>query len=487
MRSTERLRKLNQASAAASSQWKAINSMKTRQSKTHINTSLRNDDYINQESRIEILAISMVRPSQGNPRIHSKKQIRKIADSIRRFRFINPLIIDEDGNIIAGEGRYRAAISLGMRRIAVIRVSHLTKDELKLYLLADNRIAEDAGWDRQLLVVRLDELAKSVPDITESGFEAAEIDSLSFDLRLANTSGGDEIPPYPAGATVVSCPGDLWLLGAHRLLCGNARDPLAFIVLMAGELAVMAFLDVPYNVRMKGHAGGRGRIKHREFAEASGEMSPSEFICFLEQTLGLCAANSSSGSIHFVCIDWRHMAELLAAGHVYAELKNVCVWIKNNAGQGSFYRSAHEMVFVFKHGDAPHINTFALGQYGRTRSNVWQYSGVNSFRAGRLDELKMHPTVKPLALVVDAMRDCSNPNSIVLDTFVGSGTTIIAAEQIGRRAYCMDIDPGYVDVSVRRWQKISKKDAILAATGQTFDEVEANGRTPTKKFARRAR
>jgi DNA modification methylase len=243
---------------------------------------------------------------------------------------------------------------------------------------------------------------------------------------------------------------------------------------MGGKLAEMAFLDPPYNVRITGHVGGRGRTKHREFICASGEMSSDEYRAFLQQTLSLCVASSIDGAIHYVCMDWRHSLELqLAARAVYDETKNICVWIKGNVGQGSFYRSQHELVFVFKHGRAQHLNNFGLGENGRTRSNVWEYSGLNSFRAGRMDDLSMHPTVKPLALVVDAMRDCSRRGSVVLDAFAGSGTTIIAAEKIGRRAYCLELDAAYVDVAIRRWQNLTKKEAILQGTGQTFDELAA--------------
>lgn len=177
---------------------------------------------------------------------------------------------------------------------------------------------------------------------------------------------------------------------------------------------------------------------------------------------------------------------------VYDELKNVCVWVKTTPGQGSFYRSQHELVFVYKHGKAPHLNTFELGQHGRVRTNVWAYAGANSFRAGRMDELKMHPTVKPVALIADAMRDCSKRGSIILDTFAGSGSTIMAAEQIGRRAFCMEIDPQYVDVAVRRWQQFTRRDAILESTGQAFDELlaarddnHANSRAPIRRPAKR--
>jgi DNA modification methylase len=273
----------------------------------------------------------------------------------------------------------------------------------------------------------------------------------------------------------VCLPDDVWLAGGHRITCGDARDAAVYERLMQQEQAFMAFTDPPYNVRISGHVGGRGRTKHREFAVASGELSSSQFKAFLEQTLGLCAQHSVDGSIHYVCMDWRHSGELLTAGHaVYDELKNICVWVKTNAGQGSFYRSQHELVFVFKNGAAEHLNTFELGQHGRTRTNVWNYAGVNSFRAGRMDELQMHPTVKPTALVVDAMKDCSKRGSIVLDAFLGSGTTLVAAEQIGRRAYGIELDPAYVDVSIERWQRLTKRDAILEGTSLTFDEIRAD-------------
>ena len=225
--------------------------------------------------------------------------------------------------------------------------------------------------------------------------------------------------------------------------------------------------------------------RHHDFAHASGESSSAQFTEFLRQTLSLCAQHLADGSIAYVCIDWRHAGEMLAAGAVFDELKNICVWTKTTPGQGTFYRSQHELIFVYKRGRADHINTFELGQHGRTRSNVWVYPGANSFRAGRMDELKMHPTVKPVALVADAMRDCSRRRSIILDAFAGSGTTIIAAEQVGRRAFCIEIDPAYADVTIRRWQKLTGKDAILEPTGETFDELTAlrNGHPPSANAA----
>jgi DNA modification methylase len=431
---------------------------------------------------IEMVPLSKLRPARRNAHQHPKKQIGQLADSIKRFGFINPVIIDDQGNIVAGHGRIEAAKLLRMRSVPVIRLSDLSEAEIRAYMLADNKLAEKAGWDRELLAAELKELEVLLPevglDLRITGFEPAEIDSLMVDFASEGPAPADDVPPLDR-QTVVSRAGDLFVLGRHRLMVGDARDEGAYARLMKGERAGMAFLDPPYNVKVAGHVGGRGRTRHREFVCASGDMSPDEFAAFLEQTLGLCALHSTDGAIHFVCMDWRHAPELFAAGAaVYDELKNICVWVKNNAGQGTFYRSQHELVFVFKNGRAAHLNTFELGQHGRMRSNVWHYAGVNSFRAGRMDDLSIHPTVKPMALVVDAMRDCSRRGSIVLDAFAGSGTTIMAAEQIGRRAFCLELDPCYVDVALRRWQRLTGRDAVLELTGQTFDELAAGrGRT----------
>jgi DNA modification methylase len=429
-------------------------------------------------SRIEIASVSTLRPARRNAHQHPKKQVDQLADSIKRFGFINPVITDERGNIVAGHGRVEAAKLLRMRDVPVIRLSDLSETELRAYMLADNKLAERAGWDRQLLAAELKELEVLLPeiglDLSITALEPAEIDSLMADFGSDGPEPPDDIPPVDS-KSIISRGGDLFVLGRHRLMVGDARDKQAYAQLMRGELAEMAFLDPPYNVKVAGHVGGRGRTKHREFACGSGEMNANEFTAFLKQTLGLCVLHSTDGAIHFVCMDWRHAPELFAAGAiVHDELKNVCVWVKNNAGQGTFYRSQHELVFVFKHGRAPHLNTFELGQHGRMRANVWRYGGVNSFRAGRMDDLSIHPTVKPVALVVDALRDCSQRGAIVLDAFVGSGTTIMAAEQIGRRAFCLELDPAYVDVAIRRWQRSTGRDAILDGTGQTFDELPAD-------------
>jgi ParB-like chromosome segregation protein Spo0J len=419
--------------------------------------------------------ISKLRPNPANVRTHSKKQLAQIARSIRQFGFTSPIVADEHGVILAGHGRWEAARQLGLRQAPVTVVSGLSDAARRAFALADNKIAENAGWNSSALAAELGELAPLLAeaglDISLTGFDAPEIDRLLSDYVDPEEDPADESPQISEKA--VSRQGDLWLLDPHRLLCGDAKDGAALRKLMGLERADMVFADPPYNVRVSS-IQGRGKIRHPEFLQASGEMSSSAFVLFLKNSLSLAAKYSHPGSLHYVCIDWRHLRELTAAGdQVYSELLNLAVWSKSNAGQGSFYRSQHELIFVFKHGDVPHTNNIKLGRHGRNRSNVWTYAGVNTFRSGRLDDLSAHPTVKPVALVADAMRDCTRRGAIVLDPFMGSGTTVLAAERVRRRGYGLELDPLYVDTAIRRWEQFTKRDAVLAKTGQTFAEVAA--------------
>jgi len=428
------------------------------------------------DRRIERIPVGELKPYPNNARTHSRKQIKQIAASISRFGFVNPVLIDDDGQIIAGHGRVAAAKQLGLAAVPAIRVSHLSGAEKRAYIVADNRLAELAGWDRELLTIELQSLLDVDFDVELTGFSTADIDLALDDAAEAQAgrpAAEDWIPEPPAGGGAVSCTGDLWALGPHRLLCGNALDAAAYQTLMAGEQVEMGFTDPPYNVPIDRNVCGLGRIRHREFAMASGEMSEADFTAFLRTVFAHMTAASVDGAIHFACMDWRHMGEMLAAGRAaYSELKNLVVWSKTNAGMGSFYRSKHELIFVWKVGTAPHVNNFELGQYGRSRTNVWTYAGINTLRAGRLEELALHPTVKPVAMVVDAIKDCSHHKGIVLDPFAGSGTTLIAAERTGRRARGIELDPVYVDVAVRRWQEFTGKRATLVGTAQTFEEIE---------------
>ena len=426
--------------------------------------------------RYEMPPLAALKPYAGNARVHSKKQIKQIARSIDRFGFNNPILIDENYRILAGHGRYEAAKLLDLKLVPTIQLSHMSEADKRAYILADNRLAEKAGWDNEMLAIELDALIDLGFDLDLTGFEAPDVDLIIEGVGEGPDQADNEIPDLPKEPPV-SRPGDLWTLGKHLLYCGDARDPESYKALMDGELAQFVLTDPPYNVRIDGPVSGHGQIKHREFAMASGEMDVPQFTAFLSDAFALMCKHSADGSIHEVFMDWRHMREMLVAGHAnYAELKNLCVWNKSNAGLGSFYRSKHELIFVWKRGVEPNINNFELGQHGRHRTNVWDYEGVNTFRADRMDELKLHPTVKPVALVADAIRDCSKRGGIVLDPFCGSGTILIAAEKTGRRAFVMEIDPAYVDVAIRRWQAFTGKAAELAPLCDSFEEIEESRR-----------
>ena len=423
---------------------------------------------------IEHVSLADLRPYSANARVHSAKQIAQIAASIKAFGFNNPVLIDVGGVIIAGHGRVEAARKLGLQAVPCLRLEHLDEAQKRAYILADNRLAEKAGWDREILAIELQHLTSLDLDfdVTITGFEMAEID-----LLLGGSEPDDDpadTVPQPVLGPAVTRPGDIWQIGRHRLICGDAMDAATFALLLAGERAQMVFTDPPYNVKIDGHVCGLGAVKHREFAFASGEMSEAEFTRFLSTVFANLAGHAVDGAIHFVCMDWRHVGEVLAAGKAtYSELKNICVWTKTNGGMGSLYRSQHELVMVFKSGRVPHINNVELGKHGRYRTNVWSYAGINSFGATRDEDLAAHPTVKPVALVADAILDCSKRKGIVLDAFAGSGTTLIAAERTGRRGYGIELDPAYCDVILRRLAKVAATDAILAATGQSFAEVAA--------------
>lgn len=426
--------------------------------------------------KIEFISPALLKPYPRNARVHSRKQVRQIAESIRRFGFTNPVLVSDDCEIIAGHGRVLAARELAMDAVPTLRLPHLSADERRAYVLADNKLALNAGWDSELLAIEFQGLIDLGFDLMLTGFAAAEIDLTLDHARESAVSGpgpADVIPDLPGSpADVMSRPGDLWSLGRHRLLCGDARSGDAVARLLDGERADLVFTDPPYNVRIDGNATGLGAVRHREFAMASGEMSSAAFTAFLTETLGHAAGHCRDGAIAFVCMDWRHMQELSEAGKiVFCELKNVCVWNKSNAGMGAFYRSKHELVFVFKVGTAPHTNNFGLGETGRPRTNVWDYPGVSSLGSKRAEALAMHPTVKPVALVADAIRDCSRRGEIVLDSFGGSGTTLIAAETCGRQARLIEYDGAYCDTIIARWQRFSGKPATLLDGGRSFDDV----------------
>jgi DNA modification methylase len=426
---------------------------------------------------IEYRPIASLRLDPKNPRLHKEKQVLQIARSIKAFGFNVPVLINAEMQVVAGHGRLEACKLLSIDEVPTIRLEHLTEAQARAFLIADNRLTENAEWDNRLLGEQLKILSEAELDFSleATGFEMGEIDL--FIENLSPPIEGEEDPedalpePYP---TQVSQIGDIWKLGKHRVLCGDALNERSYSELMQGHRAAAVFTDPPYNDPIDGYVAGFGNIHPREFAMASGEMSEAEFAEFLFKIFRNLARNCEGGSLHFVCMDWRHLPEILAASRrVYSEFKNLCVWVKESGGQGSLYRSQYELVFVFKSGKAKHQNNIQLGQYGRYRTNVWQYPRVNSPARNGEEQLSgLHPTIKPAAMVGDAILDSTSRNDIILDPFLGSGTTVIAAERTGRICFGLELDPFYVDTIIRRWQTFTGKTAVHEKSGRIFSELE---------------
>ena len=423
---------------------------------------------------VELRPLRSLKPAKRNARTHTDKQIEQIAASITHFGFTNPIIIDGAGRIVAGHGRLAAARTLGLVDVPVILADHLDEAALRAYALADNQLALNAGWDEDILRIELAELQSLNLgfDIEITGFGTTQIDLIIDGSASKKEGPGEALPTLdPRIATGVEH-GDLWILGDHRLLCGNSLEESSYLDLMNDERARLVFADPPYNVKIDGHVGGLGKVKHAEFQMAAGEMSRREFVAFLRTSFAHAVSFSISGSLHYLCMDWRHMGEMQEAGEaVYSELKNLCVWVKDNGGMGSQYRSRHELVYVWKAGDAPHLNTVELGRNGRYRTNVWEYAGAS--RTGDDADLAMHPTVKPVPMIIDAIKDSSKRGEIVLDMFGGSGSTLIAAEKSKRRARLIELEPVSCAVTIRRWQELTGQCAILSDTGERFDDAHA--------------
>jgi DNA modification methylase len=431
-----------------------------------------NEKFANRQ--ISFIAIADLVPAPHNARKHTRAQIRAIARSIEAFRFNAPILVDRNRQIVAGHGRYEAAKFLGLTQVPVLFLDHLTETQAKGYMLADNKLTDRSTWDNAKVAVQLKELSELVLDfdIEAIGFEPPEMDFRIQSLDSPDAAdNADEFDVVTGPA--VSLAGDLWQLGPHRLYCGNALEPTVYAALMDTEKAAAVFIDAPYNVKIDGHVCGNGSIKHREFAMASGEMTEEQFTDFLSKSLTSLCVHSIPGALIFSCTDWRHIGEMLASGRSSGcEFLNLCVWVKSNGGMGSLYRSRHELVFVFRNGKQAHLNNIQLGRFGRNRTNVWNYPGVNNFvRRGSKSALEFHPTVKPIALVSDAILDSTKRNDIVLDSYIGSGTTILAAERTSRRCFGIEIDPIYVDTAIKRWERMTGREA-QNAHGQTFAQVK---------------
>lgn len=452
------------------------------------------------DPHITMVPVSKLRAHPQNSRLHTEEQIGQIARSIETFGFTIPILIDENKTILAGHGRLAAAQHLGVALVPCVEVRHLTNTQKRAYMIADNKLAQNAQWNVELLSEELKFLSSNdveFDDVTITGFETPEIDVIidGGDIKeagLARAVGSnsrrnpaaspDIIPDLDSEGSTITSSGDLWQLGPHRLLCADAlreesydnlfakdEDPTAT---SARELASLVFCDPPYNLQINGHVGGRGKIRHREFVNASGEMNSSEFTHFLTGSLRNAVRHSSDGAVLYACMDWRHAPEILDAGQaVGLDLLNLCVWVKPVGGMGSLYRSRHELVFVFRNGKASHQNNVLLGSRGRNRTNVWEYPGIVGSGSRGRKQLEMHPTVKPVPLVADALRDTSRRGDIVFDPFAGSGTTLIACERTGRRARLIEIDRRYCDLIIRRWEAETGKHAVHAVSGHTFQDL----------------
>lgn len=423
--------------------------------------------------RIEHRPIADLHPCQNNARTHSPKQLRQIARSIEEFGFTNPVLIDGKSNVIAGHGRIQAAKLIGLSTVPTIQLSHLSPAQVRAYIIADNKLAENAGWNPEILAIELQGLLEMDLefDLEITGFDTGEIDILIGELG-SGEAVEEEADPFEGpdrSEPAVSSAGDLWLLGDHKVLCGDALKAESYECLMGEEKAQMVFSDAPFNVPIANNVCGKGKIRHEEFAMASGEMSEVEFIAFLQTAFGHMADFSVDGSLHYLCMSWHHLYEMAIAGHAtYDAFKNLCVWNKDNGGMGSLYRSKHELVFVFKKGTAKHVNNIELGRFGRNRTNVWDYAGANSFGGTGKEDLALHPTVKPVSLVADAILDASKRGGLILDAFAGSGSTLLAAEKTGRHARLIELDPYYADTIIRRFQKATGIEALHAESGLPF-------------------
>jgi DNA modification methylase len=422
--------------------------------------------------KVALTPLTELKPYAHNNRSHSAASIGKLKDAIATFGFVVPVLTTTAGDVIAGHGRIAAAKALGLASVPVVIVDHLSPAEVRALRIADNKLAELSDWNEEALQIELGDLmdlslAGALDfDLDITGFDVAEIDIII--AGADDPVDSETLPPTDPDAPVVTQPGDLWQLGDHLILCGDALLAENFSTLLGDDVPGMVFTDPPYNVAVNGHVRS-GSAGHSEFAMASGEMSDAQFRGFLGDFLKHLHGRLPKGGIAMVCMDWRHIEELIAVGKATGfDLINLCVWNKTNGGMGGLYRSKHELIAVFKKPGATHTNNVALGKHGRNRTNVWDYAGVNAFGAGRNADLADHPTVKPTAMVADAIMDVSHRGDIVLDCFGGSGATLLAAERTGRRARLIELEPSYVDVTIRRWEALSGSDAVLIGSGETF-------------------
>ncbi|GLQ22555.1 methyltransferase [Algimonas ampicilliniresistens] len=421
--------------------------------------------------KIEMVPTDSLIPNPRNARRHPDHQISKLALTIATVGWLVPIIIDDNNVIVAGHGRLLVALKLGHREVPCIRAKFVTEADKRAFALAENRIPELSTTDKSILNDELLFVFEDKQAFESTGYSVGDID---FSVTVPSQAPEAEEVSLPDPNTyAVSRVGDLWQIGPHRIYCGDARSVDSWERLLGDDRADIVFADPPYNVPIDGHVSGNGKNKHREFVMGAGEMNQAEFTSFLRIIARNCVRFSKNGSIHYIAMDWRHCRELLdAADGVYTEHKQIVVWVKTNGGQGAFYRSQHEFIFVFKSGKAKHINNFKLGETGRYRTNVVEYAGANTFRKGRDEDLAAHSTVKPTALVMDFLLDCSHAGGLVVDPCLGSGTTLLAALHTGRRGAGMELDPLYCDTALQRLSVANGLTPILDGDGRSFEEIK---------------
>lgn len=429
--------------------------------------------YVDKElgGAVVYLPIDDIKGYRQHARTHPKRQRKLMERCIREFGFILPILIDSTGTVIAGHLRLMMAKAIGYTKVPTIRITHLSPAQVRAYRIADNRLSELGEWDQDILAIELQDLVELDFDVELTGFEAPEIDLILEEAGgVGSDAQADFVPEFKPN--IVSLLGDLWILDEHKVSCGDATDSNAYDRLLDARLAQLVITDKPYNVRIQGNVSGLGKAKHGEFIMASGEMSEAEYEAFLVATIRNLVRFSTDGSVHYLFIDWRHVGVLERVCHrYYGEQLNLCVWVKSNGGMGSFYRSRHELILVVRNGQGLHINNVQLGKFGRNRTNVWEYDGCSTGTKERRADLALHPTVKPADMIADAIKDASKRGGLILDPFLGSGTTLIACEMTGRACAGMELDPKYVDVAIRRWEAYTGGAAVHAETGLTFAEM----------------
>lgn len=427
--------------------------------------------------RVEYIPVDRLKLHDRKLRKRSAEAATALKTSLSSFGIVLPILIDQHNTVIGGEGIVEAARGLGYRDVPTVRIDHLDANEVRLLRIALNKLGTQSEWDKVELAAEFTELLSLDVDLAYevTGFETPEIDNLVHPPAATGEEDPDDAP-FAVGepGSAVARLGDLWELGDHKVLCGSSLEGVSLAALMGAELAAMVMTDHPYNVKIAGNVSGLGKKTHREFVQASSEMSEAEFVAFLTQSIRALAMFCQNGSLLYLFMDWRSVWEMTSSIRAAdLTLFNLAVWVKRSPAMGAFDRSQHELCFIAKKGGAAHRNNIQLGRFGRTRANCWFYPGVNSFGPGRDEQLAMHPTCKNVSMLADAIRDATNRGEIVLDGFLGSGSTLIAAERTGRICRGVELDPLYVDVILHRWERATGRKVTLHGTGETLEEVAA--------------